>query len=73
LLAKAAEKHVEQAFGGCRVGREPHRAGEDDGGNEHAAPHALIGQLDTQRLPHATLKNGPDEPMSGAVDSNAGW
>jgi hypothetical protein len=38
------------------VGRKPDGAGEDGGSNEHAAPHALIGQLDTQRLLHATLE-----------------
>jgi hypothetical protein len=58
LFLEAAEEEVEQAFRGGLVWREPDGAGhQQSGGNGHpAAPHALIGQLRTQRLPHPTQK-----------------
>jgi hypothetical protein len=71
LLLETVEKQVEQAFGGRRAGRKGE--GEHGGSNGHAAPHALIGQLDTQRLLHATLEHGPGHAMPDVTDSNAGW
>ena len=46
----AAEQKIEQAFGGRHARRKRSGACEHDGGNKHhAAPHALIRQLCTQR------------------------
>jgi hypothetical protein len=58
LLLNAAEKQIEQAFGGCHLRRKRNGTRERNRGNRHhAAPHAQKGQLGTQRLLHPTQQN----------------
>jgi hypothetical protein len=57
LFLGSAEQEIEQAFGGRHARRKRKCAGECCGGNKHhAAPHALIRQLCTQRLLHRRHK-----------------
>ena len=58
LFLGAAEQEIEQVFGRRRARRQRNGAGErGDGNKHHAAPHALIRQLCTQRLLHPTPQN----------------
>ena len=52
LLLEPAEKHVEQAFGGCFARRKKCARNENGGNGYPATPPALIRQLDTQHSPH---------------------
>jgi hypothetical protein len=68
LFLKSAEKQVEQTLGESGLWRKSNAAGDKEGGSgQHAAPHALIGQLGTQRLLHPTRKPRLSGTLPGVI------
>src|ERR1700688_881637 len=67
LLLQAAEKQIEQAFGGSRARGNRNQAREYCRGDKHhAAPHALMRKLCTQRLLHPTQRTLPKRSNASA-------